>query len=615
MKRLFSIILLLAVAACTKFDEPMPVQEDEPVEVTEELSGQTRAGNTPVYEKMANPYTLEVMQAVYDSLSIERVVLQPTDKYVRIKPQNFDQLDWLWDESGFELFDRPLDIRMEAGQRYVDPTISEGEFGWLYTTVKPNFTFPTGYVYEVLEDCYIPDKDEVIETSVGTRAGEETTSVNVEKAALERMGYVSASRSTNNKNTKGYIKIWDDTKSDWVGLKGVVISCHFFFFTVNSAWTDENGYYEMGISFSDDMEYIMTFTNIKDFKIWGDYTAVAPVAYSLGYHDNNGYNHSIGTNYPSWRFGVVNNAAYEYYEMCEDTGIVTPPEVLKISVIDNLNWSSAPMLREGVAGSEILSDSDLGFYLSINVSGIDLDTIMIIAAPHVIIGTMPNYTYGQIFEYVNHELSHASHFSQVCEDNTDYWAKYIRHIVDAYYANNSAIYGSTGRGPYAQICGIGEMWGYAMGHILEHEYYGDSIDVPYPYAKTPGSDGAWIKPEVIWDINRRGLLTKKEIFDCLTVDVDTYEKLMMRMSASNSYRAGEILDIFNTHGLITPFDLINTTVTSDYSKWAPYGIYVRGVSVSNGATLTIMGPSVAIDAPFTVDMDSNFEIRSLFIEI
>jgi hypothetical protein len=155
MRNLFYVLFLLACAACSRFDEPIqPIQVPETEAETDETDPETRAGGNGVFEKMANPYRLEVMQAVYDSLapltSVTR--LQPNWWYFRVLPQNEEQLTWLTQESGLELFDYPLDIQLEEGQEYTDPTIPEGEIGWLYTSTdrKPAGIFPTDYVYEHL---------------------------------------------------------------------------------------------------------------------------------------------------------------------------------------------------------------------------------------------------------------------------------------------------------------------------------------------------------------------------------------------------------------------------------------------------------------------------------
>lgn len=76
-----------------------------------------------------------------------------------------------------------------------------------------------------------------------------------------------------------------------------------------------------------------------------------------------------------------------------------------------------------------------------------------------------------------------------------------------------------GTTPDAKLCGVGEMWGYAMGHIQEDEKYDPAkFEKPYSY-----NNADWLKPHVFWDLYRGHVLTKKQIYGCLTADVDTYK--------------------------------------------------------------------------------------------
>jgi hypothetical protein len=87
MKKLLTLIAVLSVGftACTEFEEPVPVAEVEDTTSEPDATIQTRAsGGVIQFEKMANPFKLEVMQDVYDTHSLSPVTLQPTHLYVRI---------------------------------------------------------------------------------------------------------------------------------------------------------------------------------------------------------------------------------------------------------------------------------------------------------------------------------------------------------------------------------------------------------------------------------------------------------------------------------------------------------------------------------------------------
>lgn len=138
-----------------------------------------------------------------------------------------------------------------------------------------------------------------------------------------------------------------------------------------------------------------------------------------------------------------------------------------------------------------------------------------VTLPDVTIGTKGK-SFEKIYEVVNHELSHASHFSKVGDS---FWAKYVSYIM------SYGAYGD-GTGRNAELCAIGEMWGYAMGCIAEKEIQGAPIVVnKFPYLPIDG----WIKPHIFGDLYSANTLNKKQIFDCLGSSVQTYEELTEEM--------------------------------------------------------------------------------------
>lgn len=76
-----------------------------------------------------------------------------THLYVRFLPADAQQYRLLGDRDDLELFDFPLDWEIiESGDYYHDPTIPEDQFTWQYAVVEPDFEFPAGIQYEVLEE-------------------------------------------------------------------------------------------------------------------------------------------------------------------------------------------------------------------------------------------------------------------------------------------------------------------------------------------------------------------------------------------------------------------------------------------------------------------------------
>lgn len=87
------------------------------------------------------------MKETYNDLFASGSITEPidvkvTDLYVRFLPKDSLDLKFLYEEKNLILFEYPLDYDIEkAGSYYHDPSISEDEITWLYTTVKPDFEF------------------------------------------------------------------------------------------------------------------------------------------------------------------------------------------------------------------------------------------------------------------------------------------------------------------------------------------------------------------------------------------------------------------------------------------------------------------------------------------
>ena len=530
MKNLSMLILLLCMGiACSKIEENSSGIQKKPIEVDEKIR------NTTSYNVLPNPYTLANMQAVYDSLSISRVTLQPTDYYVRFLPQDSLQLHNLMYGYNLELFSYPLDMEIEEGEVYEDPTIPEGSFGWYYTTVKPNFVFPSNITCEILDRCYIPTD---YETIPNTRS---SGLLNLENAAFEKLGYILEPKTRAGEKQTGRIRVFDHSldPKQYVPVQGVKIRCHTLIKWA-TAYTDENGNYTMNGNFSIDPLYAIVFDNKKGFDIWDGWIHIQKATYLMGFHSKHGYSKDIPAGGKEWRWAAVNNAGYEYYKMCEATGITKPPSNLKIWVLNDIESSAAAMLSHL---NHTVAFNGNSFWINLLVNstgGVIVNTLLPLFHDlllDIAVGTKDR-SYKRIYTATQHELSHASHF---CEVGGDFWAKYVSYIIT---------YGSygDGKGKNAEICGIGEMWGYAMEHIYECEkYYPHRLDSLY---SANWNNPNWFKPEIYWDLYRNNILTKKQIFDCLSRDVDTYDKLVDKMHTLYPDQAHVIDTTFNFYGIV-----------------------------------------------------------------
>ena len=599
---LISCIVLLSCVETPILDKDVAPNED----VSEKTTIVTRSSSDNTYIVQQNPYALRVMQEVYDTFSETPITLEATDLYVKFMPKDSVELHTLRYECNLELFDYPLDIELAEGEVYVNYDLPESDLIWVYTTVEPDFIFPTGISYEVLEECYIPEDGETIGSP--TRLGE----VYVEDAAFALMGYDEEVLVDTRANVtpQGTITVFDDYNGFNVPVKGVKIRCHRIVKWA-TAYTNENGSYTMSKSFRFKPHYAIVFENVKDFDIWGDWGPIDIANYNLGWHSNAGRSFNIGSNNGAWEWAVVNNSVYEYYQMCDQTGICKPPSDLKIWVWKNFIGSSAPMLRriEHIIGHNSHSDW-LSFF--INTMGYGISASLIVhylgfMLPDVTIGCLDRLShrlrYEQLYNTVNHELAHSSHFRQV---GSEFWALYISYIM------TYGAYGGNDNGNNAQLCAIGEMWGNFMGYTQANEKFDD-----YPSFGERPIDG-WIYPQLFMEIYNEGILSKKEIFDCLTLEVDTYNDLVSKLYSLYPDRAVDIENIFNNYptinhtislpennqGIYDSF-CMDTNIVAD-TAISGGNILVQNSIVANGATLELnANTSITIDESFIVEREAN----------
>ena len=291
--RAFLVVALACVTFVSCLEEPPPVKNDISKNATAELQPVlTRSSSADsTYQVLPNPYALEVMQEVYDIYSETDVTLEATDLYVKFMPRDSIELHRLTYDYDLELFNHPLDIQLEEGEEYI-PSIPEAAVAWLYTTVKPDFVFPSGIPYEVLYECYIPEDGETI--GIPTKAGE----VGVEAAAFALLGYISSplTRSVYQYSVPyGQITMLDDTSGENIPVKGVKIRCNVLT-NIAASYTDEDGYYIMDKSFLFAPLYSIVFENVKGFDIWNNWGSIAVASYSLGVPSTVYCNKNIGKN-------------------------------------------------------------------------------------------------------------------------------------------------------------------------------------------------------------------------------------------------------------------------------------------------------------------------------
>lgn len=480
-------------------------------------------------DRLENPYVTSTVRRAFEALypTKSSASLNSTNLYVRFLPENNDEYQLL-KASGVEMLDHPLDYEVVTeGDYYHDPALGDDAITWQYAVVPVGFDFPD-VRYEIIDECFIA------ENSPSAKAD-----ADVDWEAVERESFImtgnenllqeeSATKASKT-NPSGRITIVDEKANGGqpFGLAGVKVSCNVFV-KFSHTYTDRDGYYTIPKKFSSKPRYRIIFSNEKGFNIGFNLILIPASVSTLGKAPASGISYTVTRNSDEqlYRRAVVNNAAYEYYSRCgeSDMGIAAPPGDLRIWIFKGLTASSAIMGHHGAIIDNALLRSYLGSYAS----------LIKLFLPDITIGTKDSDSYSEIYDSVVHELSHASHFSQV---GKKYWDQYIFYIASTYLKTGGKTYGD-GSGDYAGHCEVGEMWAYYVESMLHKERYGGQIPA---YGTS-----FWFYPQIFRYLEERGL-SRKEIFAAMTSDVSGKQALQDKLTALYPRKRTMVEQVFNRY--------------------------------------------------------------------
>jgi hypothetical protein len=506
----------------------------ETTKETEQLSGSNPAvlsasdSTVLLGQKLANPYSLVNMQKAYDSLvengglksSDAGKKLKPTHWYLRFLPKTREDLELLWGDKKLELFDYPLDYELIGEGKYRDPSIPEGQPGWMYAAVPVDYKLPP-VDYEILEEIIIPKHGEDKLKS----SDENDYLLQVEQESLILNGYFDDSegfKSIGSYNPWGFVKV-QNTSAGWEGLRGIKVRARYWFH-VETDYTDINGFYYIGNSFSaSEIDYDIIFENYKGFTVWEGYISFAPSCYYIGLNPSSNFDYYCNDYKDIWLLASINNGVYHYItQSCPANGISTPPSGLRLWALrdNSVGWGgSAPMLHY----LSLNSSNVMEFLLSLTLQGAAYTAFAMLVLPDVFIApefTTTYSTYSTLF----HELSHASHYSKV---GKPYWPCYINGMVENWLAGDD-MYGD-GTGTWDGYIGVGEMWGNYFGnYVCCKHYFG------YPVYWESGED--WYNPGfLMYSVSLTGDLTISEIYSCLSGSINDIDKLKSELKTKTYY--------------------------------------------------------------------------------
>ncbi len=349
--------------------------------------------------KINNPYSFKNMQAALDTLkahpeeqsscmkapsaTLEDIVIEPTDLYVRFLPVDSIQYVQLMNDTTLILFDYPLDYqKIQTGDYYKDPTVT-GKYTWLYTTVPIGYVPPVGINYEVIEELLIPEHSPyyLVEGAPAKVKAINHIKSNVVKQddyadALKTIVAISFiitgnADQLNKPNTEGnptgmqkaisYVKktfLWNtwyeavynpegcftvNTPRGNLPLANVRIRVARYF-TFYETRTDANGRFYFYNQFGQDavfpnVEYFVYFDGVNGSNSWKLMNELGGTTYtSVGVHSPDRYDMTFYPSSDYWGKCVQQHAISKYIDISRVDGLSLPPSELKIDPEESSNY-------------------------------------------------------------------------------------------------------------------------------------------------------------------------------------------------------------------------------------------------------------------------------------
>lgn len=527
IKRLIFIFAITFIVGCAK-DETFTEQSLSKIDSSTKV-------DFMLGRKIENAYSLEYMRKSYEVLKerceiSESINIETTHLYIKLSPQDTAEMNCILADTVLELFPYPLDYELIGEGEYV---VEENTTPDLYTVIPVDHNLDGRINFEILEECFIPEDYDENPDLAKLELKALYLSGNISE---EQIGQEINARASWWRRPAGSVKVCNtgdgnSNNYNYEPVRGVKVRVHNIV-KISSMYTNSNGYYSSGKSFLTDVHYSAVFENSKGFKVWSNLGPFSPAIHNVGWHSKNGYDITIGANSCAWPWATINNATLDYYNViCPHFNIPQPYNKLRIwylsgvvgSIINSMgDWEgSTPMMR-----NITLSVASLAEYLFIlgllESPALSITTAAVygvmLCFPDVFI-TDKNRTTNSLRRLIFHELSHASHYTQV---GPEYWAQYIYQICyNVITSSGNNAYGSE-QNEHNNIVGVGEMWAY----YFEYKCIGYcGYSVPY----FPGGN-EWFAPKILKQIEENGdAITPRKIYDALRYHVQSHGALKQEL--------------------------------------------------------------------------------------
>ena len=557
-------LLLIVVACVSCVNELESIEMDNEMEPTCLNDLLNLTDGVIIGQKLRNPYSIKVMKEACDLLypptrgetPASDTIVVPNVKYVRFLPADSTEFRLLM-ESGLELFNYPLDYEILGNPSdYRDPSLSPYRIQWQYTVMPINQVMPIGNG-EILEEGYLPELDmpnrnvdltNLEQTAIGIVLNKYIDGPKEDYFPYEGGASSGGGATLDNAIECVTGRITMDVDNLKIGVKGVKVRARNFF-KIRTAYTDNNGKYFIDLDGIETPWYELRFHNRYNFEIGYGIQVIMPMSTFMYFNPNFFCTEEVERK--SWVACMLNNVAYDWYERCKLEGMPTPPDDMYIWAIEEEGGAACPMLHHGVLAasglvSEVIGETLFGEEFS-NAISEGLEVLVEMVGPDIVVRGVDNNDEEYFYKYLSHELAHATHFKQLGTNDiirSQWWSYVFNYEVACILLSFDDPYEHPSV-PREERAGIAEMWAHAVGYICKYEHCQRNV-ADYRDRSNGIYDVYWFAPEIILDLYERGM-TLKQISDCMTEDVITFEDFRETLIVHNSTYASRINYLFDNY--------------------------------------------------------------------
>ncbi len=266
-KIIFLLSIIVALMSCTSIDEDNNLVDRMTMAETENV------GNC------SSPYSMDIMSQAYDYIrnnstrgwTESPLTVTPTHRYIKFSPTNRYQVDAL--NECFTLYTFPLDsIPRTNTNEIIDAIDNDGS---LYAMVDYNAILPDSISFTELGILHNPyDSNHNVDIEL-------TDEITKTAFAIAMYGDASMAQALNPWRPSGTIRVYDDIADDFIPLEGLhVYISHPMLSVPYLVVTDEYGYFEGNIAFSDEISYIIQWKGEEWAIKFNDLSPAVTISYS-----------------------------------------------------------------------------------------------------------------------------------------------------------------------------------------------------------------------------------------------------------------------------------------------------------------------------------------------